>query len=149
MDSVSRMCRRTLHRPLARFICIGVASTAVYAVLVLVLLGPLGSSGANFAALTLTAVANTVANRRLTFGVRGREGRARQYAASVVVFLIALAITDGALVLLDAYDRRPSRPLEETVLVTATLVATVCRFVALRMCVFTTARTPATVDTGA
>jgi putative flippase GtrA len=149
MNSVPRMCRRTLRRPLARFLCIGVASTAAYALLLLVLLGPLGSSAANFAALALTAVANTVANRRLTFGVRGREGRARQYAASLVVFLIALAITDGALALLNTYDSRHSRPLEEAVLVGATLVATVCRFVALRTWVFTTARTPATVNSGA
>ena len=36
--------------------------------------------GANALALALTAVANTQANRRLTFGVRGREGLLRQHA---------------------------------------------------------------------
>ena len=35
--------------------------------------------GANAAALALTAVGNTAANRRLTFGVRGREGLVRQH----------------------------------------------------------------------
>src|SRR6201999_2553257 len=60
--------------PIARFLAIGVASTLAYIVLYLVLRGPLGADGANVAALAVTAVANTAANRALTFGVRGRGG---------------------------------------------------------------------------
>ena len=36
---------------------------------------PIGAQGANLAALLLTAIANTAANRRFTFGVRGGERR--------------------------------------------------------------------------
>lgn len=130
------LARTILARPITRFLAIGVLSTAAYAVLVLLLIGSFGSSGANLLALAITAVANTAANRRLTFGVRGRAHAARQYAASLVVFLMALAITDGALALLGHYDRHPSRPTDLVVLVAATLVATVCRFAALRAFVF-------------
>ena len=42
--------------------------------------GPLGAGGANALALALTAVGNTAANRRLTFGVRGRAGLVRHHA---------------------------------------------------------------------
>ena len=37
----------------------------------------MGAQAANVVALLVTAVANTAANRRLTFGVRGRDGAAR------------------------------------------------------------------------
>ncbi len=130
------LARTLLARPITRFLAVGVLSTAAYALLVFLLIGPLGSSGANVLALAITAVANTAANRRFTFGVRGRAEVVRQYAASLVVFLMALAITDGALALLGHYDRHPSRPTDLVVLVAATLVATVCRFAALRTFVF-------------
>jgi putative flippase GtrA len=133
-----------LAKPIARFMAIGIVSTAAYAAIVYVLIGPVGSSAANLLALAITAVANTAANRRFTFGVRGRAQVVRQYAASLVVFLIALAITDGALALLDHYDPRPSRPADLSVLVLGTLVATVCRFAALKLFVFRSAgRRPA------
>src|SRR4051794_23355981 len=54
-----------------RFGVIGVLSTAAYAVLYLVLQTVFAAQAANFAALLLTAIANTWANRRFTFGVSG------------------------------------------------------------------------------
>src|SRR3954454_5901813 len=45
--------------PLLRFLGIGVASTVAYALLFLLLTGPLGAVGANAAALAIAAVANT------------------------------------------------------------------------------------------
>ena len=59
--------------------------------------GPLGPAGANALALALTAVGNTAANRRLTFGVRGRAGLARQHVEGALVFVLTLALTNGAL----------------------------------------------------
>jgi len=50
-----------------------VLSTLAFALLFLALSAPLGAAGANAAALALTAVANTAANRRFTFGLRGRR----------------------------------------------------------------------------
>jgi putative flippase GtrA len=128
--------RLLLHRPVARFLAIGVVSTVAYALLYLVLRGPLGAAGANALALALTAVANTQANRRFTFRIRGRAGLVRQHAAGAVVYLIALGLTAGALDVLTRLDHHPSRLLEVAVLVAATTVATVTRYVALRSWVF-------------
>ena len=115
---------------------IGVASTIAYAILYLLLRGPLGADGANALALALTAVANTQANRRFTFQIRGRAGLLRQHAAG------ARGLPDRA-----RPDRRgagrphrarahPGRLLEVAVLVAATTVATVTRYMALRSWVF-------------
>ena len=57
---------------------VGVASTLAYAVLYVLLRGPFPAFTANLLALLLTAVANTAANRRLTFGVRGRDALRHQ-----------------------------------------------------------------------
>ena len=122
--------------PVARFLTIGVASTIAYAILYLLLRAPLGAGGANAVALALTAVANTQANRRFTFQIRGRASLLRQHAAGGVVYLIALGLTAGALDVLHGIDAHASRLLEVAVLVAATTVATVTRFVALRSWVF-------------
>jgi putative flippase GtrA len=96
----------------------------------------LGAAGANAIALALTAVANTQANRRFTFGIRGRTGLVRQHGAGALVYLIALGLTAGALDVLHHVARRPSRLLEVVVLVVASTVATMTRYVALRTWVF-------------
>jgi putative flippase GtrA len=130
----------------ARFAGIGVASTLAYALLFLVLRGQLGAAGANALALALTAVANTAANRRLTFGVRGRRGLLRQHALGALVFVLTLGLTSGALAVLHGLDASASRALELAVLVIASAAATVTRYVALRTWVFarrsTTPRPP-------
>ncbi len=130
------IARLGMAAPISRFVGIGVVSTLVYALLFLALAAPLGSALASAAALAITAVANTAANRRLTFGVRGREGLARQHLAGLVVFMLALALTNGALSVLHGLDPRPPRLLEAVVLVVASLAATVTRYVALSTWVF-------------
>jgi putative flippase GtrA len=60
----------------------------------------------------------------------------RQHAAGAVVYLIALGLTAGALDVVAHLDRNPSRLLEVVVLVAATTVATVTRYMALRSWVF-------------
>jgi glycosyltransferase involved in cell wall biosynthesis len=121
---------------LVRFAAIGLASTITYALLFVAFAGPLGSFGANALALTLTAVANTAANRRVTFGVRGREGLMSHHLAGFLVYLIALALTYGALAVMHQFDARPSHLLEALVLVLASLCATVTRYIALSTLVF-------------
>lgn len=121
---------------LARFAAIGVVSTLAYALLFLLLAGALGSAAASAVALALTAVGNTAANRRFTFGIRGSDGLARQQAAGFVVFLLALALTNGALSVLHDLDGHAPRLLEAAILVLATLLATVARYVALSSWVF-------------
>jgi putative flippase GtrA len=121
---------------IARFAAVGVASTVAYAVLYLLLHGPVPAGAANIVALALTAVANTAANRRLTFGRTGRAGALRDQAQGAFVFLATVAITSGALLVLDAVDRRPARALEVAVLVIASTLATVVRYLGLRFWVF-------------
>jgi putative flippase GtrA len=128
--------RLTLATPVARFVAIGVGSTLAYALLFLLLAGALGSATASAVALSLTAIGNTAANRRLTFGIRGRDGLARQLAAGFVVFVLALGLTNGALSVLHDLDRHAPRLLEAAVLVLATLAATATRYVALSSWVF-------------
>ena len=61
---------------LVRFAAVGVASTlALPAAATCCCAAGSARSAANLVALLITAVANTAANRRLTFGVRGRERR--------------------------------------------------------------------------
>jgi putative flippase GtrA len=94
---------------------------------------------ANAIALLATAVANTAANRRFTFGVRG-AGVARHQAQGLLVFGLGLALTSGSLAALTALVQHPGRGLELSVLVAANLAATVLRFVLLREWVFAARR---------
>jgi putative flippase GtrA len=122
--------------PVARFLAVGLLSTLAYAGLYVALAPPLGALGANAAALAVTAVANTAANRRLTFGLKGRAGVARHHARGAAVFVLTLALTNGALAVLRGLDPHPARALELGVLLAATLTATVTRYIALRTWVF-------------
>jgi putative flippase GtrA len=122
---------RTL-RQLVSFCVIGAASTLAYAVLYLLLRGALPAQAANAVALLLTAIANTAANRRLTFGVRGRQGRLRHQAQGLIVFALGLAVTSGSLAALYRYDPTASHGTELAVLVVASVVATLLRFLLFR-----------------
>ncbi len=133
LRGVARLLIRT---PLAGFMMIGVVSTLAYAALYLLLRAWLSPDVANALALAATALANTQANRYFTFGVRGRAGLLRQHAAGALVYLLALALTGGALDVLQAVDSHPARSVEVTVLVFASALATVSRYVALRTWVF-------------
>jgi putative flippase GtrA len=125
-----------LLRQLVRFAAVGVASTLAYVVLYLLLAGPLGGQAANLLALLVTAVGNTAANRRLTFGVRGRSGAVLHQGQGLVVLGLAWALTSGSLAALHAAAPGASRAFELAVLVVANLAATVLRFVLLRGWVF-------------
>jgi putative flippase GtrA len=124
-----------LLRQLVRFSVVGVVSTLAYLVLYSLMRDGLGAQGANFVALGLTAVGNTAANRRFTFGVRGRTGAARHQFEGLIVFGLGLGLTSGSLALLHALTS-PGRALELAVLVLANLAATVLRFLLLRGWVF-------------
>jgi glycosyltransferase involved in cell wall biosynthesis len=131
-----------------RFMAVGAASTIAYALLYLALRGALGAVGANALALALTAVGNTAANRRITFGVRGRAGLLRQHAFGAIVFFLTLGLTSGALGVLHGLSAHPSHRLELGVLIVASTAATVTRYVALRTWVFARRhhRTPSPVS---
>jgi putative flippase GtrA len=96
----------------------------------------------------VTAVANTAANRRFTFAVRGRARAAQHQAQGLVVFGLALVLTAGSLALLRALDPHASRVTELTVLIAANLAATVLRFVLLRGWVFRARRAAPILEQG-
>jgi putative flippase GtrA len=131
----------SLFRQAVRFGAVGVASTLAYLVLFMLMHGVIGAQAANLVALLVTAIANTAANRRFTFGVTGATKAARHHVEGLIVFAIALAITSGALAGLHAFVAQPHRLLELSVLVLANLVATALRFVLLRGWVFHPRRT--------
>ncbi|MDT5124707.1 MAG: hypothetical protein QOH54_351, partial [Mycobacterium sp.] len=126
----------SLFRQVVRFGAVGVASTAAYLVLFVLLHGWIGAQAANLVALLLTAIGNTAVNRRFTFGVAGGGKAMRHHVEGLIVFAVALAITSGALAVLNGVVDHPHRLLEITVLVAANLVATAVRFVLLRGWVF-------------
>ena len=136
IDDLKGVARLAAASQVARFACVGLASTIAYALLFLLLRGPLDAGVANAVALAVTAVANTAANRRHTFGLRGRAGLLRQHALGALVFLLTLGLTSGALAVLHGLDASPPRALELAVLIAASTAATVTRFVALRSWVF-------------
>ncbi|GLZ59480.1 glycosyltransferase [Micromonospora sp. NBRC 107095] len=122
-----------LPRQLVRFAAVGVASTLAYLLLFVATRSLLGAQPANLLALLVTAVANTAANRRLTFGISGRRHAGRHHAQGLLAFALGLALTSGALAVLHAVSAAPARPVELAVLVAANLTATVLRFVLLRL----------------
>lgn len=127
--------QRSLLRQGVHFAAVGVLSTIAYLLLFLALRGGLGPQGANLVALLVTAIGNTAANRRFTFGVRGRGRAVRHHFEGLLVFGVGLGLTSGALALLHAATE-PPRAVELAVLVAANLLATAARFVLLRGWVF-------------
>jgi putative flippase GtrA len=129
-----------LFKQLVRFGAVGVISTLAYLLLFVSLRGGLGAQGANLVALLVTAIANTAANRRFTFGVRGRRGAGRHQFEGLLVFGLGLALTSGSLALLHLFAA-PGGPAELVAVVGANLLATVLRFLLLRNWVFRARRT--------
>lgn len=124
---------RRLRTQVARFAAIGVVSTLTWAVLYSLLRGAgLGSVAANGIALVTTAIGNTAANRRLTFGVTGRAGLARDHGAGLLAFGLAIGLTTAAATLLDRIAPGAHRIVELAVLGAANVVATAGRFALLR-----------------
>jgi putative flippase GtrA len=145
IEDLKGVARLVLATPVARFAAVGLASTIAYALIFLALrAGGLGAGLANALGLAVTAVANTAANRRLTFGLLGRRGLLRQHAAGAMVYALTLGLTAGALGVLHAAAPAASRAVELMVLIAASLAATVTRYVALKTWVFSSAKRPAT-----
>jgi putative flippase GtrA len=121
-----------LGRELVTFAAIGVVSTAAYAVLYLLLRGETGATAANALALVLTAIGNTAANRRLTFGVSNGSSMVRDQVGGFIALAVALAITTASVNVLGAFVPHAGRIVELAVLIVANALATIARFVLLR-----------------
>ncbi|TQJ92384.1 bifunctional glycosyltransferase family 2/GtrA family protein [Streptomyces sp. SLBN-31] len=121
---------------LLRFCAVGAVSTVGYVLLYAALRPATGAQAANAIALLVCALANTAANRRLTFGLRGHGGALRHHAKGLLVFAIGLALTSGSLAALHHLFPAAARTAEIAVLVAANLAATLVRFALLRAWVF-------------
>ena len=130
--AVRRLNAGQLGRELVAFASIGVVSTAAYAVLYLALRSVTGPTAANALALVITAIGNTAANRRLTFGVREGGSMVRDQIGGLVALAVALAITTLSVNALGALAPHAGRLVELAVLVVANALSTVARFVLLR-----------------
>jgi len=124
--------RPGLAGQIGRFAAIGAVSTLAYVALYSLVRTFEPAPLANALALVTTTVGNTAANRRLTFGVRGRADLLRDHLAGLAGLAVALIVTTSAVGLLDAAVARPGRLAELAVLVAANAVATICRFGLLR-----------------
>jgi putative flippase GtrA len=120
-----------------------VLSTVAYALLYLGFSHLMPAQVANFVALLVTAIANTAANRRFTFGVQGTGGVVKHQFQGLIVFGIAWLITSGSLVLLHLEAPSASAHVQLLVLTVANLVATLVRFVLFRVWVFRSHRAAA------
>jgi putative flippase GtrA len=139
---------------IARFAVVGAGCTLAYLGLYLLLRGSMPAQAANLISLLLTAVVNTAANRRLTFGIIGRPNVARHQLKGLLTFGIGLALTAGSLAVLDASSPHPGRGTEIAVLLAANLVAGALRFALCRTWVFGRSKRgagwrPAETDDGA
>jgi len=90
---------------------------------------------ANLAALVVTTLFNTEANRRFTFAAGGKT-RGRTHLQGFVVFGLYYAFTSAALLALHGVDPDPSRLWELGVLLVSSVLGTAGRFVLLRSWVF-------------
>jgi putative flippase GtrA len=121
-----------LLRQPATFAAIGIVSTLAYAVLYTILRAAAPAPTANAFALVATTIANTAANRRITFRVRGRSGLIQDHLAGLGAFVVSLAITSASLGLLHLASVPPNLVVELAVLVTGSAVGTMVRFFVLR-----------------
>jgi putative flippase GtrA len=125
-----------LRRQAVVFAAVGAVSTAAYLALYLLLRSVAPAQLANAASLLITAVANTAANRRFTFGLRGRGGATRHQVRGLAAFGAGWALTAAALAGLHAAVPAPGRAMEVAVLVVASLAAAAVRFALYRGWVF-------------
>lgn len=119
-----------------RFGAVGIASTLAYALLYLLLQPGFGAQAANFAALLITAVVNTTANRRFTFGIRGQDHYTAHQLQGLIVFGLAWGLTSSSILALHALVAAPGVGIELTTLTLANVAATLMRFGLLKAWVF-------------
>ena len=118
------------------FALIGVLSTVAYAALFLLFRTAMGPQSANALALMLTTLANTAANRRLTFGVQGTTSVVRHHAQGLFVLALGLVATSAALEVGGRALGTTHPGAEIAVLTVVNLGVTVGRFVAMRCWIF-------------
>ncbi|HXM57823.1 MAG TPA: dolichyl-phosphate beta-glucosyltransferase [Candidatus Dormibacteraeota bacterium] len=132
LRGILRIAVRPPAAQLAAFAAVGAASTAAYVLLYWLMRPLVPIEAANATALVVTAIANTAANRRFTFGVQGRSGLALDHAGGLVALALALTTTNLAIAGMQAAYPDASPLTELLVLGAANAAATMARFVLLR-----------------
>jgi putative flippase GtrA len=127
---------RGMARQLIRFSVVGALSTLAHLLLYRWLRTMMPAMVANALALVITAVANTAANRRFTFGVKGPRQVMRHQLEGGAAFLVSLSLSTGSLVLLHAMAPGSSHNVETAALFVGDALATIVRFLLLRSWVF-------------
>lgn len=125
---------RELFWSLARFAVVGGSTTALYALLYLAAVEVLPAHPANAAAMVVSTVVSTEWHRRWTF--RSDRGGLRTHLQAGLVTTVTYAMTSSALVLLEAVSPGAEEGAQVAAIVTASAVAGLLRFVALRVWVF-------------
>ncbi|WP_344970488.1 bifunctional glycosyltransferase family 2/GtrA family protein [Streptosporangium fragile] len=133
-----------MARQLPAFAVVGVLCTLAHLGLFVTLRLVMPAVAANGVALFVTAVANTAANRRFTFGVTGRTGALRHQLEGGLAFLIGLLLSTGGLALLTLLAPGASAAAEVTAVIVTNGLATLVRFLLLRTWVFNPRRTEET-----
>jgi putative flippase GtrA len=134
-DAVTAPERGALLWQVLSFAAIGTVSTMAAATLYALLRTWWPPLLANLGALTIATLLNTEANRRLTF-VGTRTATATVHLQGLIVFALYYAFTSGALLALQALAPSPGRWVEVAVLLAASALGTVGRFVLLRAWLF-------------
>ena len=116
---------------LVRFASVGLVSTLLFGVLFAAFYGPAGAVPAAIGALAISSVANTAANRRLTFAQRGRHGRRRHWSGAAALSLLPLVLDLAALAVAAAAGITSTAGLL-VALTLANALTTAVRFVGLR-----------------
>ena len=131
-------------RQLARYTVVGALGTAVSTVLYLVFRTWWDAIPANLAAIVLSTIASTEANRRFTFGGAVVD-RAREYMQNTGTVAFYAFYSSAVLLLLDQVVVDATALQESLVVAGASVVGGLLRFVVLRNWVF--GRDPATSGT--
>jgi putative flippase GtrA len=121
---------------LSSFAVIGVISTVAYLALYLILRQLAPAVLANAVALFATAIANTAANRRFTFGVTGTADALKHQVEGGIAFIIGLVLSTATLAVVRVAAPGASHVVELAALVGANALSTVVRFLLMRVWVF-------------
>jgi putative flippase GtrA len=119
-----------------RFAGVGLTTTVAYFAIFWLLRGIVTADLANLLALVVTTLANTAANRRLTFGVSGRQRLLRAHAGGLLAFGLSLTMTTGTISALQMAAPRAGTLVELGGLGLANALATVARFLLLRAAIY-------------
>jgi len=113
-------------RQIVSFAKVGTISTVISLILFVLLRGTTGAVVANLIAVSATAIGNTWANRRYTFGFRNADGRNRHYLGGLAVALGGLALSSVAVSMIT------ESVAQLIALLVSWALATIARFTLLR-----------------